>query len=178
MYRLFIICQLIWLVNAKHISEFRRDTSLNKLTLLAIIQDINDPIVTPIVQALNISLTYYKDVYKIKEKVDMGVVMIDANNSQIGLCYKKIKTFYIIDDEILKSDFLISLATDKDVKQQIMTASHNLNIPTIQTQLSPWEGFYKGKVERPYLYIIFNYSRRSDDSYGQLRRDGSISRSI
>ena len=57
------------------------DASIAYLTLLAIIQETNDQIITPIVQALNVSLVFYKDVFKIKQKLDMGVLLLDANNS-------------------------------------------------------------------------------------------------
>jgi hypothetical protein len=56
----------------------------NLLPYLALIQDTNDQIITPIVQALNISLVFYKDVNKIKDKLDMTLLQLDGNTTSIG----------------------------------------------------------------------------------------------
>lgn len=61
------------------------DSLCTNLCCLAIIQDTNDQIVTPLVQALNVSLVFYKDVFKIKQKLDMGVLILDSNTSSIRM---------------------------------------------------------------------------------------------
>lgn len=45
---------------------------------------------------------------------------------------------------MMQTDFIISLTRDTDTRQRILTTAQDLNVPTIQTQLYPWSGFYKG----------------------------------
>ncbi|KAI6240026.1 hypothetical protein M3Y99_00486300 [Aphelenchoides fujianensis] len=110
---------------------------------ITIIHDADDQITFPLIQALNVSLVFYKDVYHIKQKLEMNVVQVDANSSTL-------------DDNLLhkRTDFVISLLKEPDLIQRLLVTVQNLNIPTIQTQLRPWEGFYK---DDDHITITDNY---------------------
>ena len=61
----------------------------------------------------------------------------------------------------MKADFIISLVRDPEAKQRILSTAQNSNIPTIQSQLYPWEGFYKDDdqitVTDNYVVMIPSY---------------------
>ncbi|KAI6188571.1 CRE-GLR-7 protein [Aphelenchoides besseyi] len=110
----------------------------------AIIHDGEDSVVFPLIQALNVSLVFYRDVYHIKQKLEMNVLQLDANSS-------------ILDENLMEkdTDFIISLTKDYELQQRLLQTAQNLNIPTIQTQLQPWDGSYK---ENDQITVTDNYA--------------------
>ncbi|KAI6215439.1 Protein CBR-GLR-7 [Aphelenchoides besseyi] len=110
---------------------------------ITIIHDGEDSVVFPLIQALNVSLVFYKDVYHIKQKLEMNVIQLDGNSS-------------VLDDNLMhkSTDFIISLTKDHELQQRLLQTTQNLNIPTIQTQLQPWDGSYK---ENDQITVTDNY---------------------
>ncbi|KAI6199349.1 Protein CBR-GLR-7 [Aphelenchoides besseyi] len=93
---------------------------------IAIIYDASDQVVQPVVEALNISLMFYKDSYQIKSDLETSVRFVSGN---------------FIDESLYSdADFVISLVDNEDLITSLAEKTQQANLPTIQTRLFQWEG--------------------------------------
>lgn len=78
----------------------------------------------------------------------MTVFQLDGNSTSIGskkFAFNSL-TSQTLDDHFMQTDFIISLVRDEDSRQRVLQTAQNLNVPTIQSQLYPWDGSYKSKL--------------------------------
>ncbi|KAI6237838.1 Protein CBR-GLR-7 [Aphelenchoides besseyi] len=93
---------------------------------IAIIYDVNDRVVQPLVEALNISLMFYKDVYQIKSVIETSVRSVSGN---------------FVDESLYSdADFVVSLLNNGDLIASLAEKTQQADLPTIQTRLFQWEG--------------------------------------
>ncbi|CAD5221957.1 unnamed protein product [Bursaphelenchus xylophilus] len=107
---------------------------------VTVIYDEFDAVVGPLIRTLNISLTYYKDVYNLRTDMELTAIHMEPNTS--------------LAEQISESDFLISMTVNAESSKEVLVAAQNSNIPTIQMQLSAWNASYK---DEPQTTITDNY---------------------
>ncbi|CAD5215980.1 unnamed protein product [Bursaphelenchus okinawaensis] len=107
---------------------------------VSVLYDDFDSVVGPLIRTLNISLTYYKDVYNLRTEMELASIQMEPNIS--------------LAEKIADSNFLISMTTAEESSKKVLVAAQNSNIPTIQMQLTSWNASYK---DEPQSTITDNY---------------------
>ena len=65
-------------------ADCRRRATAIDAQILAVVHDTDDPIIFPLLQALNVSLTFYKDFFKIHDRIDITPLQVNGNIEALG----------------------------------------------------------------------------------------------
>ncbi|KAI6238911.1 Protein CBR-GLR-7 [Aphelenchoides fujianensis] len=117
----------------------KQTISLNVLE--SILHDSNDAVVLPLIEALNISLMFYKGESSRKEGMPI-IARLDVYHitSELDNSIRFVEDTTIEESALADADFVISLLDNGALIEQLAARVQTAELPTIQTRLHQWEG--------------------------------------